>query len=169
MTKYKRFMSAVQHLQGYQKQPARSAVEPYVSARHRAEKSNALAAAGRYGGTISSAVLRDLLADLPKDQQRMLTLVCVDGMTYRQAAEVLNVPVELMSLRMARARQALHERIASHVQAGGPADRGPARRATAGDAVQGAPAGSAVEASAATEAPRIFSAGVDRAGVLVFA
>ena len=44
-------------------------------------------------GRITLAAVRRQLAELPEDQRVVLLLVSVDGLSYREAAEVLNVPV----------------------------------------------------------------------------
>jgi RNA polymerase sigma factor (sigma-70 family) len=44
---------------------------------------------------------------LPEDQRDVLALVAIGGMAYREAAEVLEVPVGTVMSRLARARAAL--------------------------------------------------------------
>lgn len=44
---------------------------------------------------------------LPEDQREVLLLVSVDGMSYREAAEILGVPIGTIMSRLARARIAL--------------------------------------------------------------
>jgi RNA polymerase sigma-70 factor, ECF subfamily len=56
------------------------------------------------------AVQRNL-ALLPHDQQVVIALVCIDGLAYREAAEVLEVPIGTVMSRLARARSALFESI----------------------------------------------------------
>ncbi len=53
------------------------------------------------------AVTRHIAA-LPADQQMVLTLVSIDGLTYKEAAETLEVPIGTVMSRLARARKALH-------------------------------------------------------------
>lgn len=48
------------------------------------------------------------IAELPDDQRAVLMLVCVDGLSYRDAAEVLELPIGTVMSRLARARQRLH-------------------------------------------------------------
>jgi len=41
---------------------------------------------------------------LPDEQREVLVLVCVEGLTYNEAAEVLDVPAGTVMSRLARAR-----------------------------------------------------------------
>jgi RNA polymerase sigma-70 factor, ECF subfamily len=51
--------------------------------------------------------VRRALDRLPPDQRTTLLLVTVDGLSYREAAEVMQVPVGTIMSRLARARIAL--------------------------------------------------------------
>ena len=51
------------------------------------------------------------LATLPADQRSAVALVLVDGMSYRDASQVLGVPIGTLTSRLARARDALATRI----------------------------------------------------------
>ncbi len=51
------------------------------------------------------------MADLPVEQRTALLLVTVDGMSYKEAAEVADVPVGTIMSRLARARVALQARL----------------------------------------------------------
>ncbi|MEQ5776946.1 RNA polymerase sigma factor [Thalassospira sp. NFXS8] len=51
--------------------------------------------------------LRAALATLPADQRSALTLVLIEGYSYREAAEILKVPDGTVMSRVARARRAL--------------------------------------------------------------
>lgn len=44
---------------------------------------------------------------LPEDHRRVLTLVCIDELSYRDAAEALGVPIGTVMSRLSRARKAL--------------------------------------------------------------
>jgi RNA polymerase sigma-70 factor (ECF subfamily) len=58
--------------------------------------------------------LRDTLQatlDLPEEQRATLLLVVVEGFSYRDAAEVLGVPVGTVMSRLSRARAALEGRV----------------------------------------------------------
>jgi RNA polymerase sigma-70 factor (ECF subfamily) len=51
------------------------------------------------------------LATLPQDQRSAVALVLIDGMSYRDASEVLGIPIGTLTSRLARARDALASRI----------------------------------------------------------
>ena len=51
------------------------------------------------------------LDHLSPEHRVLIGLVCVDGMTYRQAAEVLELPLGTVMSRLARARLALHDAV----------------------------------------------------------
>jgi len=55
-------------------------------------------------------VLRGL-EQLSPEHRLLIGLVCVDGMTYKEAAEILEVPLGTVMSRLARARLALHDAI----------------------------------------------------------
>jgi RNA polymerase sigma-70 factor (ECF subfamily) len=52
--------------------------------------------------TVESALMR-----LPEDQRLAVSLVLVEGMSYKDAAEVLDVPIGTVTSRLARGRDAL--------------------------------------------------------------
>ncbi len=47
------------------------------------------------------------------DERLILSLVCIDGMSYRHAAETLQIPVGTVMSRLARARKKLHRLVAA--------------------------------------------------------
>jgi len=55
-------------------------------------------------------VLRGL-DQLSPEHRVLIGLVCVDGMTYKQASEILELPVGTVMSRLARARIALHDAV----------------------------------------------------------
>jgi RNA polymerase sigma-70 factor (ECF subfamily) len=57
------------------------------------------------------AAVRRALMQLPEEQRTVLTLVCVDGLSYKEAAQVLGVPVGTVMSRLARGRQELHRKL----------------------------------------------------------
>lgn len=44
---------------------------------------------------------------LPRDQQVLVALVCVDGLSYKEAAESLHLPIGTVMSRLSRARQTI--------------------------------------------------------------
>lgn len=49
------------------------------------------------------------LAHLPAEQRALLVLVSVEGLAYREAADVLGIPIGTVMSRLSRARRALRE------------------------------------------------------------
>jgi RNA polymerase sigma-70 factor (ECF subfamily) len=66
--------------------------------------------------------------EMPRDLQLLLKLVCVDGLSCQKAAAALDTPVGIVTRRLARARQSLHERT-GRTTSPNHAQRGPSRTA----------------------------------------
>jgi RNA polymerase sigma-70 factor (ECF subfamily) len=76
--------------------------------------------AGSDGRTIAEqrsalAVVNKALATLGEEQRTLVALICVDGRSYKEAAEILNLPLGTVMSRLARARKALHEALEGQV------------------------------------------------------
>lgn len=56
---------------------------------------------------IDAIAVRKAVAQLGDDQRAVVGLVLVEGLPYREAAEVLGVPIGTLTSRLARAREAL--------------------------------------------------------------
>ena len=56
---------------------------------------------------LTLASVRGFIAALPEEQRAVLVLVCVEELSYREAAEVLDVPIGTVMSRLARARSTL--------------------------------------------------------------
>jgi len=56
-------------------------------------------------------MVRRTLAQFSEEQRSVLVLVCVDGLTYKEAAAVLDIPVGTVMSRLSRARRELHVRL----------------------------------------------------------
>lgn len=61
----------------------------------------------------------EAFAGLPEEQRQVLTLVAVEGMSYQEAARVLEIPLGTLMSRLARGREAL--RAATDYRHRGPA------------------------------------------------
>lgn len=48
---------------------------------------------------------------LPPEQRVLVALICIDGLSYKEAAELLNIPIGTVMSRLARARRDLHDAI----------------------------------------------------------
>jgi len=59
---------------------------------------------------------RAALQSLPDDQRAVIALVVLDGMSYRQTANALNIPVGTVMSRLARGRVALAARLSSEAK-----------------------------------------------------
>ncbi|MBY0423332.1 MAG: RNA polymerase sigma factor [Parvularculaceae bacterium] len=64
-------------------------------------------------GRVALAEAETAMAALPPEQRTALALVAVEGMSYAEAAEALDVPVGTIMSRISRARVALSERLPS--------------------------------------------------------
>lgn len=53
---------------------------------------------------LTIAAVRDFVARLPEEQKAVLMLVCIEGLSYRETAEVMGVPIGTVTSRLARAR-----------------------------------------------------------------
>jgi RNA polymerase sigma-70 factor (ECF subfamily) len=51
--------------------------------------------------------VRKAMQSLPEEQREAVALVCVEGLAYREAADVLGVPIGTLTSRLARGREAL--------------------------------------------------------------
>jgi len=55
------------------------------------------------------ATVRAAMAALPEDQRAALALVAIEGLSYKEAADVLDIPVGTVMSRLSRARARLAE------------------------------------------------------------
>ena len=62
-------------------------------------------------GRMTLDAVRRVLGTLPSEQRSVLLLVCVDGLSYKEAAEVLGTPIGTVMSRLARGRQELFVRL----------------------------------------------------------
>ncbi len=71
------------------------------------------AAVRRIEARLALAEVRQAVEHLPAEQRAVLMLVTVEGLSYKEAAEVAGVPVGTIMSRLARARVALHQQLAA--------------------------------------------------------
>ena len=58
------------------------------------------------------------LLSLPEDQREAIVLVAIDGLSYKDAAEILGLPLGTLMSRLARAREALRRAVAGGYESG---------------------------------------------------
>ena len=59
------------------------------------------------------------LFSLPEDQREVVVLVAIDGLSYKDAAEILGLPLGTLMSRLARAREALRRAVAGGIDTAG--------------------------------------------------
>ncbi|MDX1480519.1 MAG: sigma-70 family RNA polymerase sigma factor [Woeseiaceae bacterium] len=64
-------------------------------------------------GSITLDEVRRVLASMPEEQRAVIELIAVEGYAYKEAAEVLDIPIGTVMSRLARARAAIADRQAA--------------------------------------------------------
>jgi len=59
------------------------------------------------GEQSESLAVQDAVARLPQEQRLAVALVLVEGLSYKEAAHIMEVPIGTLTSRLARAREAL--------------------------------------------------------------
>jgi RNA polymerase sigma-70 factor, ECF subfamily len=62
-------------------------------------------------GRLTLEAVLEAMTDLSPEQQVLVALVCIDGASYKEAAEITGTPIGTVMSRLARARRELHERL----------------------------------------------------------
>lgn len=75
-----------------------------------AEDAGSAEAAGSLDDALS---IRAAMSRLPEEQRSAVSLVLVEGLSYKEAADVLEVPIGTLTSRLARGRQALQAELQS--------------------------------------------------------
>jgi len=70
---------------------------------------------------LTLASVREGMGRLPPDQQILIALVCIDGRSYKETAEIVDVPIGTVMSRLARARRSLHDWVNRETKSGLPA------------------------------------------------
>jgi RNA polymerase sigma-70 factor (ECF subfamily) len=60
---------------------------------------------------LTLARVRQEIARLPEEQRTVLVLICVEDLSYREAAEILDLPMGTVMSRLARARRSLAQAV----------------------------------------------------------
>src|SRR5262245_27574540 len=91
-----------------------------IRARRRRERVHAPEEVGFAVGD-ATATARDIalsvqaaMSRLPEEQRRAMALVLVEGLSYKDAAESLGIPIGTLTSRLARGREALQALLGSH-------------------------------------------------------
>lgn len=61
---------------------------------------------------LEAQAVRAAMATLPEEQRLAVALVLIEGFSYREAAELLEVPIGTLTSRLARGRAAIEARLA---------------------------------------------------------
>jgi RNA polymerase sigma-70 factor (ECF subfamily) len=61
---------------------------------------------------LEAQAVRSAMEELPEEQRLVVALVLVEGLSYREAADLLEVPMGTVTSRLARARAAIEARLA---------------------------------------------------------
>jgi RNA polymerase sigma-70 factor (ECF subfamily) len=69
------------------------------------------------GGEADILAVQDAMARLPEEQRTAVALVLIEGLSYKEAAEAMNVPIGTLTSRLARGREALQSALAEPVGA----------------------------------------------------
>src|SRR5213082_3890144 len=64
---------------------------------------------GSQGAHADLLAVQDALARLPEEQRAAVALVLIEGLSYKEAAHVMEVPIGTLTSRLARGREALQE------------------------------------------------------------
>jgi RNA polymerase sigma-70 factor (ECF subfamily) len=75
-------------------------------------------------GRLELAAVHDAILALPEDQRSVLVLVCIEELSYRDAAAALDVPIGTVMSRLARARKKISEIIAANPRTAAPKSMG---------------------------------------------
>lgn len=61
--------------------------------------------------------VQQALSRLPDEQREVIGLVLIEGLSYKEAADIVGVPVGTITSRLARAREALQRLLDEHAEA----------------------------------------------------
>lgn len=87
----------------------RNRVEGVVEEVEAADEAGGIGGEERAMERLTLEDVRRAIETLPAEQREVIVLVCVEDLAYREAAEVLGVPIGTVMSRLARARRRLGE------------------------------------------------------------
>lgn len=61
------------------------------------------------GSHVELLCVQDALFQLPEEQRLAVSLVLIEGFSYKEAAEIMNVPIGTLTSRLSRGREALQQ------------------------------------------------------------
>lgn len=79
-------------------------------------------------GRITLAAVRAAVAEMSEDRRTLLLLICVDGLSYQEAADTLGIAIGTVMSRLSRARRELAERLSERERPRGANEPIPFRR-----------------------------------------
>jgi RNA polymerase sigma-70 factor, ECF subfamily len=85
----------------------RAAREPIAIDPDELTQQSAAVAPGAADDALYLAEVREAIGQLPEDQRAVLMLISVEGVAYKDAAEILDLPLGTVMSRLSRARLAL--------------------------------------------------------------
>ena len=65
-------------------------------------------------GHVELLAVEEALARLPEEQRSAVALVLIEGLSYKEAAHVMQVPIGTLTSRLARGREALQQMLGDH-------------------------------------------------------
>lgn len=74
-----------------------------------AEESGEHVADATHGSQAELLAVQEALQRLPEEQRLAVALVLIEGLSYKEAAHIMQVPVGTLTSRLARGREALQE------------------------------------------------------------
>lgn len=79
-----------------------------------AELAEHMGGGGSQPGHAELLAVEEALARLPEEQRSAVALVLIEGLSYKEAAHVMQVPIGTLTSRLARGREALQEMLGDH-------------------------------------------------------
>jgi RNA polymerase sigma-70 factor (ECF subfamily) len=65
---------------------------------------------------LDAQAARAAMEELPQEQRLVVALVLIEGFSYREAADLLDVPIGTVTSRLARGRAAIEAQLASSAE-----------------------------------------------------